>query len=263
MKKTKFRILTSLLAVMLCCTAVSTTAFAFTDETAQAEAEATEPAGAEETAEPEHTEETVTDTDVIAGNVFYNETTNKQFITVTDRDGNTFYIIIDYDAPVNEEEELYQTYFLNPVDLSDLEAMAGEEETAETELPATCTCSERCQYGAVNTGCEVCAKDMTECVGKEPVTEVVEEPTTPEEPETEEPSSGLNPVILLLVLALACGGGAFAYFKLIKPRPKTRGSDDLDDYDYGDEDEEGEDEVWETEGEDVDEDAEVSEGELD
>ena len=34
-----------------------------------------------------------------------NKHTNKQFITVQDRDDNLFYIVIDYDAPVNEEED--------------------------------------------------------------------------------------------------------------------------------------------------------------
>lgn len=55
--------------------------------------------------------------------MLYDKHTNKQFIIITDRDGNTFYMVIDYDSPINEEEEQYQTYFLNPVDLADLEGL--------------------------------------------------------------------------------------------------------------------------------------------
>ena len=35
--------------------------------------------------------------------------------------------MIDYDAPINEEEEQYQTYFLNMVDEADLLALLDEE----------------------------------------------------------------------------------------------------------------------------------------
>ena len=45
--------------------------------------------------------------------LLYDKATNKQFITVQTKSGNTFFIVIDYDAPINEDEEQYQTYFLN------------------------------------------------------------------------------------------------------------------------------------------------------
>ena len=125
-------------------------------------------------------------------------------------------------------------------------ALMEDGQTAQ-EQPATCTCTEKCVAGAVNTACPVCATNMSACTGKEP------EPETPEEtPEPEEPAqktTGLNPALLLAVLALMGGGGAFAYFKFIKNKPKTKGDTDLDDYDYG-EDEEP------TGEEDLDEDAE-------
>ena len=96
--------------------------------------------------------------------------------------------------------------------------------------------------------CELCAKDMTECVGAEPEPEELGTSTQEEtEPEPEK-SSGLNPAMLLLVLVLVGGGGAFAYFKLVKNKPQTRGNDDLDDYDYGEDDDGiGDEETWETE----------------
>lgn len=196
------------------------------------------------------------DGNAVARDLLYDKHTNKQFITITDRDGNTFYMVIDYDSPINEEEEQYKTYFLNPVDLADLDGLAADGGTVET--PAVCSCTDRCQPGEVNLGCEVCSQDMTACVGKEPAAEEPEETTEPE-PEDPEESGGMNPAVLLLLLALIGGGGAFAYFKLVKNKPKTKGSADLDDYDYGDEDDEEEADIpWESEDSD-DSDAEPDE----
>ncbi len=67
--------------------------------------------------------------------------------------GNTFYIVIDYDKPVDEDGEQYHTYFLNMVDEADLLAAL---EAAGGELPA-CSCTEKCAPGAIHTDCEVCS----------------------------------------------------------------------------------------------------------
>ena len=37
--------------------------------------------------------------------LLYDKTTNKQFLTVQTKNGNTFFIVIDYDAPINEDED--------------------------------------------------------------------------------------------------------------------------------------------------------------
>ena len=165
---------------------------------------------------------------------------NKQLITVTTKAGNYFYILIDR---ANEDKET-AVHFLNQVDEADLMALMEDGQTTQ-EQPATCTCTEKCVAGAVNTACPVCAVNMAECTGQEP--EPTPDPET--EPEPEQEPAGLNPAMLLVVLAVLGGIGALVYFKFIKQKPKTKGSDNLDDYDYGeDEEPAGE--------EDLDEDAE-------
>ena len=69
--------------------------------------------------------------------MLYDKATNKQFITIQTKNGNTFFIVIDYDAPINEDEEQYQTYFLNMVDESDLLALLDDDTAAAL---TTCNC---------------------------------------------------------------------------------------------------------------------------
>lgn len=57
---------------------------------------------------------------LVTRDLLYDEHTNKQFITVQTSGGNTFYIVIDYDKPVDEEGEQYETYFFSIVDEGDL-----------------------------------------------------------------------------------------------------------------------------------------------
>ena len=165
--------------------------------------------------------------------LLYDKHTNKQFITVETRNGHTLYIVIDYDKLLDEEEERYQTYFLNPVDEADLMALLEDGQTEET--PAACTCAEKCQAGAVNTACPVCAVNMSECAGKAP--EVEPEP----EPEPEKESGSGGALVLILLLAALGGGGAFAYIKFIKPKQGAKVSADPDDYEFEDEEYENED----------------------
>ena len=105
------------------------------------------------------------------------EQIEKQFITVQSKAGNTFYIVIDRNG------ETENVYFLNLVDEADLMALIEGEET-EPIIP-TCTCTDKCVVGAINTNCEICHSNMSECTGKESVAEP--EPTEPVEDEPAEP----------------------------------------------------------------------------
>lgn len=234
-------------AVLLCGFAIP--AYAYSDGGNE------EPPVVEETPAPEPAP-TITpgegfseDGNLVTRDLLYDAATNKQFITVETSGGNTFYIVIDYDKPVDEDGEQYETYFLNLVDEADLLAAA---EAAGVEV-ASCSCSEKCVAGAINTACPVCAVNMTECAGAEPEPEPAADPVEEPEPEPEQKS---NAGALLLVLALAVvGGGAGWYFKIYRTKqekaaePEEDYGEELDDYDDPeddgppwDEDDTGEDE---------------------
>ena len=231
-KKRGFRLITMLTVCILLVGSFSMTAFAYADDTDQnlPVTEATQP---EETPQPEPTAsiEKPSDGEPIddEGNAYtrdllYDKATNKQFITVQTKNGNTFYIVIDYDAPINEEEEQYKTYFLNVVDDRDHFALLDDEDANELK---TCICDDKCVVGDVNTDCPVCKTNMSKCTGTEPVPET---PTEDEPPVTEEPKQSSNMGMIIAIVAIAgIGGAAYYYFKFIKG--KKQKDDDMDFFD--------------------------------
>jgi len=226
----KMRIFTCLVVVMLCVTAFSMPAFAYADDVDQ-EIVPEAPEIEETTGGAPLTPDgnlTLIDDIVQPEDPDGDEVQQKQFITLQSKNGNYFYLVIDRDGDTEN------VYFMNLVDEADLMALIEEAETEEA--PAACSCAEKCVVGAINTGCEICRTNMSECVGVE-----AEPEPDAEEPAEDEKSGGILPVIvLLLVLG---GGGAVYWFKFRKPKADTTGSDDLDDYDYGQEDEDEDTEI--------------------
>ena len=100
------------------------------------------------------------------------------------------------------------------MDEADLLALLEDE---GGNSPITCSCTEKCSAGKVNTACPICSTNMSECAGKE-AAPADPEPTEP----TEEPKKSNVGGILAIVLILALGGGAAVwYFKVRKPKADT------------------------------------------
>ena len=137
---------------------------------------------------------------------------NLQFITVTARDGNVFYFVIDKGA------QSENVYFLNTVDESDLEALVekSDKKTTATAKP------EQTENTAEMDSTQNDTKD------KKDKTEKAEQP----EQKQQKNNSGL---FIILALAAAAGIGGY-YYKVILPKKKLEQADDLDDFDFEDED---------------------------
>lgn len=142
--------------------------------------------------------------------VLYSAATNKQFITVQSRGGQTYYLVIDYDKPIDEENEIYETYFLNLVDDRDLMAVLSDEEKEEVPTPTP------------------------EIIYVTPEPTAVPEPTTESEIKKDNSSS----MMLLLVILLAGGGFALWFFKFRSSGGKNQPAPimEYDDDDFYDDD---------------------------
>ena len=229
MKNKIIRTFTVTLAAVLCLTAFSTTAFAGgTDPNPEPLPETTEAPQEEEPTtggmEPEGVPVTPQGNATLVDDFFG----DKQLITVTTKAGNYFYILIDR---ANEDKET-AVHFLNQVDDADLQALLedGKKE------PEVCTCTAKCQAGAVNTACPVCKNNLTACNGPEP------KPQPEEEKPQEEKPSGMGGLVVFFVIVLLGGGAALYFLKFKKEKAENTGNDDLDEYDFG-EDEDDEDEA--------------------
>ncbi len=139
----------------------------------------------------------------------------KQFITITSKNGNYFYIIIDRDDNGNES-----VHFLNMVDESDLLKLMDDDEKKAYE----------------NELAEKEAEEQSKL--KETVPETEAEPVEKTEESRDKGFQSPNPLVLLLVLISVLGGiGLYLYKKInIKKPVRTKQDPDID-YREGDKDE--------------------------
>ena len=140
--------------------------------------------------------------------LLYSKATNKQFITVQTRKGETYYLVIDYDKPLDKDGEQYETHFLNLVDDRDLFGVVSKDEQPTPEPTATPT----------------------------------PKPTAEPKPETEKISDSAAMMALVLLVMLIAGGAA-AFVVLGKkrdaqPRYNTELDDDDDEEEIGEDNEE-------------------------
>lgn len=141
--------------------------------------------------------------------VLYSAATNKQFITVQSKKGQTYYMVIDYDKPIDEANDIYETYFLNMVDDRDLLSVLTDEEIVATPTP--------------------------QIVYVTPEPTAVPAATAEPVAQTEKPAANQSGLLLLLIVLLGGGGAAFWYFKNKKSSaPKSRM---MDESGFEDEDE--------------------------
>ena len=138
---------------------------------------------------------------------------NLQFITITARNGNVFYFVIDKGA------QSENVYFLNTVDESDLEALVEQTD----KKPTASAKPEQTENTAETDLSETDKKDNSD--------------TKAEKSEQPEQSRQKNNSGLFIVLALAAAVGIGGYYyKVILPKKKLEQADDLDDFNFEDED---------------------------
>lgn len=195
-------------------------AFAFTDEAAQAE---TTPAPettvvAEEEKKPQEGETAAPETEATPFSVPGNgqlvddktEDDTKQFLTIQTKNGNTFFLVLDRSS---NTENVYMLSMIDEIDLA--EFIEGTETQAEPEK-------------------ETPQVVIPETETKQPA----EEPET----EPEKQPEGMNTGILLAAVLLLAGGiGGFYYLKVVKPKKAEEDADsedlEFDDGPYINEDE--------------------------
>ena len=141
--------------------------------------------------------------------LLYDKATNKQFIAIETRNGDLFYMIIDYDKPLDEKGEKYETYFLNLVDSRDLLDIVDAK-----DIP-----------------------DEPEVIYVTPEpTEVPAQTSRDEEKSNDQKQDSSKTFLGLAGIAVLSGGGALWYFKQKKDKKRPP----VQDYDFESEDEEEE-----------------------
>ena len=181
--------------------ATGTTAFAYVDESA--EASKTESVESEETEKDTVVEENQINTEEpfsVPGNAQVQDditnSKNKEFLTITTKNNNTFYVIIDRSANVDN------VYMLSQIDENDLKEFLEEDSSASTIVDVTP---------------EVVINENTHA-------EQTEQPAT-ESPEKEGTASNLGALVAILISAIL-GVGAYGYIKFIKPKKDEDDGDD-------------------------------------
>ena len=125
-KRKGIRLLAALALCFTLCISFTVPAFAYADDTEQElpVTEATQPEATPETAAPEEPEpyegEPIDgESNAYTRDLLYDKATNKQFITVQTKTGNTFYVVIDYDAPLtrkrNSTRPISSTWWTRPI----------------------------------------------------------------------------------------------------------------------------------------------------
>ena len=181
--------------------ATGTTAFAYVDESA--EASKTETVETEKTDKDTVVEENQINTEEpfsVPGNAQVQDditnSKNKEFLTITTKNNNTFYLIIDRSANVDN------VYMLSQIDENDLQEFLEEDSSASTIVDVTP---------------EVVIDENTH-------TEQTEQPAT-ESPEKEGTASNLGALVAIFAAAIL-GVGAYGYIKFIKPKKDEDDGDD-------------------------------------
>ena len=181
--------------------ATGTTAFAYVDESA--EASKTETVETEKTDKDTVVEENQINTEEpfsVPGNAQVQDditnSKNKEFLTITTKNNNTFYLIIDRSANVDN------VYMLSQIDENDLQEFLEEDTSASTIVDVTP---------------EVVIDENTH-------TDQTEQPAT-ESPEKEGTASNLGALVAIFIAAIL-GVGAYGYIKFIKPKKDEDDGDD-------------------------------------
>ena len=156
--------------------------------------------------------------------MLYSAYSNKQFITIETKNGNKFFLVIDYDKPIDEDAELYQTYFLNMVDERDLLSLLDENELSALASPTP----EIIYVTPEPTRVPVPTVVPTEA----PVTDPPQNPKT-------------DPMVAMAALAAILVLGGVGAFVLLKQKGGTQRKP-VSDYGFDDDDEDEDDEEEES-----------------